>query len=74
MFGHGQLHITLSRGVFVSTTILLVQDGKLGKRTRVFTKNVVYKDAYYLSDMHSLRFVPFSVLEFSIHHFHINIF
>ncbi|XP_042504703.1 ATP-dependent DNA helicase PIF6-like [Macadamia integrifolia] len=44
VFSHGQLYVALSRGISMSTTKVLVKDNKEGKKTRSYTRNVVYKE------------------------------
>ncbi|XP_024156327.1 ATP-dependent DNA helicase PIF1-like [Rosa chinensis] len=44
VFSHGQLYITLSRGISEATTKVLVKKGSFEGEEGVFTTNVVYKE------------------------------
>jgi ATP-dependent DNA helicase PIF1 len=44
VFSHGQLYVTLSRGVSQNSTKVLNKEGKIEGEDGDFTKNVVFKD------------------------------
>ncbi|XP_073153208.1 uncharacterized protein [Henckelia pumila] len=44
VFSNGQLYVALSRGVSQNSTKIFVKDGKLERRSGVYTRNVAFKD------------------------------
>ena len=44
VFSHGQLYVSLSRGVSQNSTKVLIKKGKIEGEVGDFTKNVVFKD------------------------------
>ncbi|KAF1860128.1 hypothetical protein Lal_00033723 [Lupinus albus] len=42
VFGHGQLYVTLSRGISKATTKILIKEGTIPGEEGDFTKNIIF--------------------------------